>query len=70
MAKIQWAAEKLRDATAFLEDFEVLSENIPVIDTSVNLFIAGSDRTLADLFDLTGKSLRQLFASLRLSRNS
>ena len=55
MAKIRWAAEKLRDATAFLRDFEVLSEIIPVVGTSINQFIAGADRTIADLFDFTGE---------------
>ena len=56
VAKIQWAAEELRDLTAFLGDFEAFSEIIPVVDTSVNKFIAGEDRTIADLFDYTGKN--------------
>ena len=33
----------------------VLGENIPVVQTSVNGLIAGVERTLADLFDLTGE---------------
>ena len=55
IAKIQWAAEKLRESTAFLKDFEILSEDFPVIRTSINNLIAGPDRTIADLFDLTGE---------------
>ena len=55
IAKIQWAAEKLRESTAFLKDSEILSEDFPVIRTSINSLIAGPDRTIADLFDLTGE---------------
>lgn len=50
---IRKAVTMLRDNTAFLSDIEVLSENIPVIQTNVNELIAGADRTIADLFDLT-----------------
>lgn len=55
--KVRWAAEGLRDSTEFLADFEALSEPIPVVKSSVNDLIAGPDRTLADLFDFTGKTL-------------
>jgi hypothetical protein len=53
IAKIQKAAETLRDATSFLGSFEGLDEEIPVIKTTVNKLIAGNDRTIADLFDFT-----------------
>ena len=57
IAKIKWAAENLRDSTEFLRNFEILSEDFPVIRTSINTLIAGANRTLADLFDLTGESV-------------
>lgn len=47
------AAEELRDLTSFLDDFEALNEVLPLVKSSVNNLIAGPDRTLADLFDLT-----------------
>jgi hypothetical protein len=53
IAMIRRAVTMLRDNTAFLSDIEVLSENIPVIQTNVNELIAGADRTIADLFNLT-----------------
>jgi hypothetical protein len=53
IAMIRKAVTMLRNNTAFLSDIEVLSENIPVIQTNVNELIAGADRTIADLFDLT-----------------
>lgn len=55
IALIQWAAEGLRDITSFLGDLQILDEKIPLIDKSVNTLIAGPGRTLADLFDFTGK---------------
>jgi hypothetical protein len=36
-----------------LNDFEALNEVLPLVKTSVNNLIAGPDRTLGDLFDLT-----------------
>lgn len=50
---IIYAAESLRDVTAFLSDVKALDEIFPVIKTSINEVIAGSDRTIADLFDFT-----------------
>ena len=50
---IKSAVATLQDNTAFLSDFPILSENIPVVQTNVNELIAGADRTIADLFDLT-----------------
>ena len=75
VAKIQWAAEELRDLTAFLGDFEAFSEIIPIVGTSVNKFIAGEDRTIADLFDFTGMCMPfieayQDFECYRLNRLS
>ena len=55
IAKIQWAAEKLRDSTAFLKDLEVLNDTIPVVRASINSLIAGPNRTIAGIFDLTGE---------------
>ena len=52
-AKIQWAAGKLRDSMEFLGNFDVLDEEIPLIQKSVNDLIAGPDRTIVDVFDLT-----------------
>lgn len=57
---MQRAAEGLRDVTAILGDYEVLGERIPVVKKSINDLIAGPDRTLADLFDYTGKNLYRL----------
>ena len=55
--RIQWAVGMLHNSTAFLGDISVLGENIPVVQTSVNRLIAGADRTLSNLFDLTSESL-------------
>lgn len=44
----------LRDTTEFLGEFEALEQEIPVLKTTVNKLIAGENRTVADLFDLTG----------------
>lgn len=53
--KVQTAAELLQSSTAFLRDIDVLKEKIPVIRKSVNNLVAGANRTVADLFDLTGE---------------
>jgi hypothetical protein len=50
---IRKAAAELRDVTGFLSTFGPLEADIPLIKKSVNDVIAGTDRTLADLFDLT-----------------
>lgn len=55
IAKIQWAAEKLHNTTIFLGEIDALNETIQVVQASVNDLIAGPNRTLADLFDFTGK---------------
>ena len=55
VAKIQALAETLKDSTAFLADLGFLSEEIPVVKTTVNELVAGADRTMADLFDITGE---------------
>ena len=55
VAKIRALADTLKNSTAFLADFEFLSEEIPVVKTTVNELIAGTDRTMADLFDITGE---------------
>ena len=60
VAKIQSAAEQLRSVTSFLGNVQALDERLPVIKTSVNEVIAGSDRTVADLFDFTGKNFSSL----------
>lgn len=57
IAKIQWAAETLRDVTAFLGDIELLDKKIPLLQISINELVAGPSRTVADLFDLTGERL-------------
>lgn len=53
IAQIKAAAELLRNSTAFLSDFDPVSTNLPLVETTVNGLVAGPDRTLADLFDLT-----------------
>jgi hypothetical protein len=55
IARIQSAVEMLADSTTFLSRVEPLSTSIPGVKTTVNELIAGPDRTLADLFNLTGK---------------
>lgn len=40
-----------------MSDISILDEKILVVKKSVNELIAGPDRTLADLFDFTGKNL-------------
>lgn len=50
---IQEAAFELKDNTEFFSDYMPLGEEIPLVKTSVNRLIAGEDRTLADLFDLS-----------------
>lgn len=50
---IQKLAAELAETTKFLDDSDALSSEIPLIGTSLNQLIAGDDRTLADLFDLT-----------------
>lgn len=50
---IRRAVSMLRNNTVFLSEVPALSENIPVIETNVNELIAGTGRTIADLFDLT-----------------
>jgi hypothetical protein len=52
--QIKKAAQLLKDSTSFLSDFKPLSTSIPLVKTTVNKIIAGQNRTLADLFDLTG----------------
>ena len=46
--------EAIKNATEFLSDVDILNENIPVVQLSVNDLIAGPGRTLADMFDFTG----------------
>lgn len=58
VTKIQWAVQKLRNSTSFLSDIEVLDQTIPVVETSINEIVAGRDRSVADLFDLTGERFR------------
>lgn len=53
--KIKAFASELQSSTAFLANFTVLDEKIPVVKTTINELIAGPDRTLADLFDITGE---------------
>ncbi len=50
---IKEAANTLAINTAFLENYEPLQQKIPLLQVSVNDFIAGQGRTIADLFDLT-----------------
>lgn len=50
---IQQAASKLRNSTAFLKGYEPLQQKLPLLQVSVNQLIAGNERTLADMFDLT-----------------
>jgi hypothetical protein len=50
---IREAADQLKVITAFLGNYEPLQQNLPLLQVSVNQLIAGQDRTLADLFDLT-----------------
>ena len=50
---IKKAVDLLAESTSFLSDFEVLNEQIPVVQTTINGLIAGPDRSLADLFNLT-----------------
>ena len=50
---IRRAVSMLRNNTVFLSDITALSEKIPVIQTNVNELIAGTGRTIADLFNLT-----------------
>jgi hypothetical protein len=53
ISKIKAAVEKLTNETSFLSEIRPLSASIPLVKTTVNQLIAGPDRTLADLFDLT-----------------
>ena len=57
IAKVQWAAQKLHDETKFLNNFQILHDQILVVRKSVNELFAGPGRTIADLFDLTGERL-------------
>jgi hypothetical protein len=68
VATIQWAVAALRDNTAFLDEIAILDEKIPVVEKSINDLIAGPDRTMADIFDFTGKT--SLHGSLMLFFNA
>lgn len=50
---IKTAAEKLKNVTSFIDDFEPFDTKIPLIKKSVNEIIAGNDRSLSEVFDLT-----------------
>lgn len=50
---IRNATNELKSKTASFGDYEPLQKKLPLLQVSVNELIAGQDRTLADLFDLT-----------------
>lgn len=50
---IKQAAMQLKRSTAFLKGYEPFHQKIPLLQVSMNRLIAGNERTLADMFDLT-----------------
>ena len=53
IASIQKVAEELKGATEFFDESDALASEIPLLGVSLNELIAGEDRTIADMFDLT-----------------